>query len=235
MPSRRQYYLPVHKALMVLGLILAASVAGLGFYIFKAGFAQYQTRAFLDDWAEQGVPPNPKAWNIAVNAAEQSVALSPFVDNGEYLDNLGRVYEWRHFDLPYGDVEAKGSRESALDAYRRATQARPLWPYTYAQLAFVKLRLLQFDEEFEYAYVQAFELGPWRAGVQQQLAEISFIAWPSLNTHLKELAITSFQRLERIDPSAARSLVKRYSTSTMLSFICANNRRSEEVELKFCR
>lgn len=151
-----------------------------------------QAQMFLDDWGNRGELPSEKAWHVAAQAAERSTALS-VTAQGKYLDRLGRVYEWQHVTLPFGATAATESRQKALAAYRSSIETRPLWPYTWVQLAFVKLRLLEFDQEFDRALQQANQLGPTRVRVQAPLAEISFIAWPQMDEGQRQTAWQAFE------------------------------------------
>jgi len=186
-------------ALLALGLIVIA------FMTLASSIYASQSRMFLNDWGKKGELPSEKAWSVAAQAAERAVSLS-VTGQGEYLDRLGRVHEWRHVTLPFGAEAASESRQKALEAYRASVEVRPLWPYTWVQLAFIKLRLLQFDSEFHTALQRADELGPTRLRVQAPLAEISFIAWPQLDQHQRQAAWQAFEFTLRQDGRRAGRL-----------------------------
>jgi len=220
--------------LAISGLLLLVALY-IGVQLFRSGLAAYQARSFLDDWQANGVIPSERAWNVAFEAARSSVSQYPLLDNGEYLDNLGRVYEWQYFQSPFGDSLAEPSRRSALEAYRAAIGSRPLWPHTYGQLAYVKLRLLEFDGEFAQAYRQAFELGPWRPLVLEQLSEIALIAWPSLTSEQRKQGLETFRRTYEMDRQAARRLHELAESAGLLPQFClALPLRSTKPSKGFC-
>jgi len=187
-----------------LGLVALALIAVSATTLLASMHAS-QAQMFLDDWGKKGVLPSDQAWRVAAQAAERATALS-VTTQGEYLDRLGRVYEWQHVTLPFGAAAATESRQKALAAYRSSIEARPLWPYTWVQLAFVKLRLLEFDQEFDHALQQASQLGPTRVRVQAPLAEISFIAWPQLDDRQQAVAWDAFEFTLRQDSRRAARL-----------------------------
>lgn len=145
----------------------------LGGSLFSAGLADYQARTFQEDWQQKQTPPSIKAWRIAKEASETAVARHPLSENGEYLDRLGRINEWLHFDKPVGDAVAQLTRSKAESLYEQAIAARPAWPNTYSQLAYVKAMQGELDNRFYEVAETAYQLGPWRNPTLVQLAEIS--------------------------------------------------------------
>lgn len=89
-----------------------------------------------------------------------------------------------------------------------AVIARPDWPYTWVQLAYVKLRLGEFDAEFDTALARGFELGPWRLDANRWLAEIGLRAWSSLNDDQREQALESVRRTVAYSNAELRVLIK---------------------------
>ena len=189
-----------------IGLLLGAlALAVGGGRLLLAGIAAWQAESFVRDWNQSGEAPSPRAWDTARAAADRAIRLYPG-SNGDYLDRLGRIQEWRHFDLPFGHPDAESSRRAALAAYRQAVQARPDWPYSWTQLAYVKLRLGEFDSEFDEALERGFENGPWRLHVNRQLAEISLLGWPQLSPLQRQRGLESMRRATALSAGAGRQL-----------------------------
>ena len=160
-----------------LAFVLLFGVGGaliyLGGSLFSAGLADYQARTFQEDWQQKQTPPSIKAWRIAKEASERAVARHPLNANGEYLDRLGRINEWLHFDKPVGDAVAQLTRSKAESLYEQAIAARPAWPNTYSQLAYVKAIQGELDKRFYEVAEVAYQLGPWRKPTLVQLAEVA--------------------------------------------------------------
>ena len=72
--------------------------------------------------------------------------------------------------------EHAGAYRQALGHFRTALEARPAWPYAWANVARVKLRLGELDGEFDSAMRQAARLGPWERGVQLEVVRIALEA-----------------------------------------------------------
>ncbi|NRP59892.1 type IV pilus biogenesis/stability protein PilW [Marinobacterium sp. xm-d-564] len=164
---------PVKTIAFVLLFGVGGALIFFGGSLFSAGLADYQARTFQEDWQQKQTPPSIKAWRIAKEASETAVARHPFTANGEYLDRLGRINEWLHFDKPVGEAVAQLTRSKAENYYSQAIAARPVWPNTYSQLAYVKAMQGELDEWFYEVAEAAYILGPWRKPTLEQLAQVS--------------------------------------------------------------
>ena len=221
---------------LILLLVLLASLALLfcGSRLLLAGIASYQTQAFLDDWMRKGEEPNPRAWQIAHDAAQRAIALYPG-SNGEYLERLGRVLQWKQFRHPLGADTAEQSRREALQAFRAASEARPTWPNNWVALAYAKLYLLEFDNEFGRALQQAQALGPNRIEINRTLAEIGFIAWAQLNDEQRRATLESARRTVKHGPKETKNLLVIASQTGMSSELCDSLDAELKDTRKICR
>lgn len=211
----------VHKLLAGMVLVLVLPLFYLGFTSLMAGISGYQAQLFLDDWSRNGSDPSDKAWQFAVDAAERSLEWTPGA-GAVHADRLGRIYEWYRVSKPLGDAEAESARRLAVDAYRRSIEARPLWPFTHVQLAYAKLRLLEFDTEFHHHLAEARRLAPGRVRVHASLAEIGMIAWPQLSAEQQVETWQSLQLVLRYDPRRARPLYSLAEQAGLTDSLCTS-------------
>lgn len=216
--------------LLLLGGALALLLLIAGSRLLLAGIANYQAEAFLKEWEKKRAVPTEEAWQIAHDAAQRAIALYP-VDNSAYQHNLGLIHQWQHLRQPFGEPGAEPSRRAALEALRNAVAARPTWPEHWTALAYAKLYLLEFDEEFHHALAQARQLGPWRVVVNRQLAEIGFIAWPHLNADERSATLEAARRVARFGPQEAKNLLQVAAHTGMTQTLCD----SLDAELKQSR
>ena len=206
---------------LVLALLLSLALTYSGGRLLLAGVASYQVQAFLNAWSAKSQEPSPRAWQIARDAAQRAVDLYPG-RNGEYLERLGRIQQWQQFRQPFGAPQAEASRRAALEAFRAASQARPTWPYTWVALAFTKLYLLEFDDEFAHALQQAHSLGPTRIDINRTLAEIGLLAWPQLDDGQRSATLESAHRTVTYSPWEAQNLLAVANRTGMASQLCAS-------------
>lgn len=219
---------------LALALLLSVTLVYSGGGLLLAGLASYQAQAFLDDWGAKGQEPSPHAWQIAHDAAQRAVSLYPG-SNGEYLERLGRIQQWQQFRQPFGAPQANASRRAALETFRAASQARPTWPYNWAALAFAKLYLLEFDDEFAHALRQAQTLGPTRIEINRTLAEIGFLAWPRLDDGQRSATLESARRTVAHSPREAQNLLAVANRTGMDSQLCASLDAPLKDSRKICR
>lgn len=208
------------RVLSGLVLLLALPLTYLAFTTLMAGLSHQQAWLFLDDWGRSGEAPSERAWQLTVDAAENAVAWSP-ADNGEYADTLGRAYEWYGIDAPFGDASAEDARRMAVSAYRESITSRPLWPYTRVQLAYAKLRLLEFDDEFHQVLSEARRLGAGRVRIHAPLAEIGMIAWPQLNADERKATWQSLELVLRYHHRRANPLQALAKDAGLHDQLCA--------------
>lgn len=194
------------KLPFVLVAVLAVLLLITGIRLFLAGIASFQAEAFISAWAQTGKEPDERGWQIAHDAAQRAVNLYPAA-NGDYQDRLGRVYAWQQFQHAYGDAAAAESRHAALAAYRASVAARPNWPFTWERLAHTKLFLQEFDGEFDQAFAQAVQLGRTRIGVNREIADIGFSAWPQLSDAQRQATRESVRRSVAYSPKETVHMV----------------------------
>ncbi|SDR82528.1 hypothetical protein [Pseudomonas oryzae] len=207
------------RLLPLLAAVLSLPLIAAGACMLLAGIASYQAQAFLDDWTNKRSEPTAKAWQIAHDAAQRAVRLYPG-NNGEYLERLGRVWQWQQFRAPFGAAQAQASRRAALEAFRASTQARPEWPYAWAALAYAKLHLLELDNEFAHALQQANNLGPNRIEINRTLAEIGLLAWPSLDAGQRSATLAAADRVVQYSGNEARYLSEVAAHAGMSEALC---------------
>lgn len=179
------------RVIAVLMLSVAACLLLLGGAMTSAGVSKIRAEAFMSHWAKERLEPDTVAWEVARKAAAASVEYYP-VANGEYEDRLGRMYLWRHYKHPFGAKVAQGSRILAMNAFGRALDARTISPNTHARLASTHLYMLRMSDAFFRHIEIARAQGPWVVEVNREIAEVGFMAWPSLTMESKKNALDAF-------------------------------------------
>lgn len=159
---------------------------------FTTAMNHRQTQAFLKDWQQKQSPPSSEAWSYAFQSANAAIRNSPTQD-GRLHHELALVYRWKNFFDPFGTAEASESREKSLLHMRTATELLPTWPRGWMDLSWSKLYLLQLDSEFEQAIQKAHSLAPNNTVINQQLAQLGLIAWPSLSEQAKIITLRGLE------------------------------------------
>lgn len=85
--------------------------------------------------------------------------------------------------------EMHASHRDALRALRRAASLRPAWPYVWADIARVKLRLGEIDAEFNDAVENAARMGPWEREVQLGIAAVTMEAAERMSPQARRSAL----------------------------------------------
>ena len=181
-------------------------------------FSPQQRLAQLDARNET---PGPAEWTRARQDLQRALELDPH--NPAHFELLARWYERYTLRLAPASSLIPAYLEQAAAHLRRAAAARPASPYTWANLALVKLRLAQYDAEFQTAVANAWRLGPWEPEVQLALAQIAFRAWPQLGADAQDAARSAMRNaLRRYD----RELFQLARLHGALPVLCAVPRAS---------
>ncbi len=211
-------------ALLAIALLLLALIPlrwALG------DFAAYPARQSLEHWQTQGTVPDDAAIQAALTAADN--ALYWQANNGEYLDLKALLLYYRAISAlqteasaltpALAQTQADDYTRQALDTYRQSTQARPHWPYSWANLALMKARLNEFDAEYHTALEQAIAFGPWENAVNISIAEAGMLGWFSLSKAQQQAIIANIQRgIPRNSPQIKQSL----SAINKLALVCGH-------------
>lgn len=136
--------------------VLLIVVLGI-FSAFRFGAASldyYLVRNTLENWQIDARIQTKEEFTRAKEAINNANALHR--SNPLYMDLSGQINEWG----AVSGFDQLASLERAKIDYLMATKARPLWPVTWANLAMVKWRLQEFDDEMLHYLNNANKLGP---------------------------------------------------------------------------
>lgn len=183
-------------------------------------FSPRQRLAQLD---ARGELPAPGEWRRAQEQLQRALELDPH--NPAHAETLARWYERYTLRLPRSSALASAYLEQSAAHLRTALASRPGSPYTWANLALVKLRLAQFDAEFQAAFENAWRLGPWEPEVQFTLAQIAFRAWDKLGPGAREAARGALANAARHYSGELFELARRYGGIPLLSEAGRKSRR----------
>jgi len=207
---------------ILIALVLAAIIATRGGI---ADVFAYSPRQHLEQWQKTDKIPSEE--KLATQLANIRSAIEWQPNRAEYRDieALLLYYQALHH---YQAGSSSGYRESTLKAiagYRNATQERPNWPYSWANLALMKASVEQFDHEFEAALIKAIKLGPWENSVNISVAEAGLLGWAALAPATQNAVIENIERgLKRNTPV----LKKRLKTINKLGMACIYLKASNE-------
>jgi hypothetical protein len=215
-------------------LIVAAGCLGLALPMVVAGISSIHAERALVHWEAEDSPPSQAFWALTLSRAERSVAWYP-VANGEYLDRLGRVRAW---GVSVSEAEQLDGQpqmmEGALEAFRRSTEARPAWPWTWLRLAYGKGALDRFDEEFELALHRASATGAGRLDVNRSLAQLGFSHWDQLTRTQRTLALQAARRAASHSPAEAGRVYAQATAAGLQQPFCWSLGKSIQSQQQIC-
>ena len=141
----------------------------------------------LERWRSDKITLNDDDWDKL--RADLSYALKHDPDNPDIHEYLALAIEGRFADIAPENNQAMSSRREAYAHYKKSISIRPTSPFAWVNLALVKFRLGETDDEFYYALHKADELGPWEPGVQRVIVDIRLYYWNSLSPDEKKFVL----------------------------------------------
>lgn len=136
----------------------------------------------LKYWYKLGKVASPASMDSALSAIERARALHP--DNPYQLTLHARLLEWRAFS---GGSSATEDYQTALSLHQQAAALRPLWPDSWAEMAQLKIRLFEFDQDLDNYLERAASLGPYTPAVHIAIVQAGLPRLPALHDERREM------------------------------------------------
>ena len=141
----------------------------------------------LERWRADKITLNDDDWDKL--RADLSYALKHDSENPDIHEYLALAIEGRFAYIAPKNSEAMTSRREAYAHYKKSISIRPSWPYAWVNLALVKYRLGETDNEFYHALHKADELGAWEPGVQRVIVDVGLHYWNSSSRDEREFVL----------------------------------------------
>lgn len=154
----------------------------------------YSPRQYLAHWQKKAQQPSPAQVDQALSGVDNAIRWNP--RNAEFWNMQGLLNYYQAFNH-YQQGDPSGYRQftqQALADYQQATQLRPHWPHSWANLALMKAQLRQFDSEFQHALNQATTFGPWERDVNISVSEAGMRGWLQLDESTRTAVINNIER-----------------------------------------
>lgn len=217
---RKSYFisLGVCKRFLFSALLLTV-LLWLSWHALALGLANLQvlrvenTLKRFDRNAQAG---NAAEFRLAFEAIDRAMALHS--NNPYQLTLKARLLEWRGLSEWQSPMAPDADYRAAIKLHKKAAMLRPLWPDSWAEMANLKLRLNEVDDELDRFLAHADRLGPYMQRVHiavvqagmEKLRRNPFAKVPLLQKHiLRGLSNTSSRE-------AIIKLVNAYNQQVMI-------------------
>ena len=183
----------------------------------------------LRSWSLGKIELENKDWEKLHSSLSRALELDPY--NPKIHENLALALEGRFANASIKNTEVETNRKLALEHYRQSTRLRPVWPYAWSDLALVKYRLGQIDDELFTALHNAERLGRWEPGIQRVVIDLGFILWRRLSDADRKFILETVSRSLQKQPSKTLHIVKKHGH---LDIICYLHREKPKVS-DYCK
>lgn len=165
----------------------------------------------------------PDAAKLDAMLAEMTKAHDLDPSNPNLLEDLGRFHAFRvERGNPY-DQEVRAVRQQALERFRQVLQLRPTSGHAWVNVALMKFRLGEVDQEYSAALEQALRRGPWEPQLQLLAIELGVATWQVLTAPMQQTLERNIRaqggwRLANQKP-ALMALFKRYKRPDLVCLL----------------
>ncbi|TLS78386.1 hypothetical protein FE236_01150 [Mariprofundus erugo] len=156
----------------------------------------YEHRVYMSfqSWYASHQMPADAEWRAQEDLIMRAIALQK--RNASIKNTAGRLYEYRAYQFsPQSTASRMQYAEKAAAMYRLATHDSPMLVYPWMNLALIKMKLGQWDQEFFHAYQQAVMLGPWESAVMPVLVEIGLLVYQNMDAASQQFIAAYIDRV----------------------------------------
>ena len=179
------------KDRILVAVLLLVSITALPYtlILFWADFHVTPVAKEMHYYAKRtGSIPTIEEYQRFKNTLDASLEIT--ADNPQYKELKARLLL---LALPHA-VNKNKHLNDMLELHRQASFERPFWGVSSANLVFIKSKLLQYDDEYSGALLNAIKRAPWEPYVIQKVVASGITLWPYLSNKEKNLIAETAKR-----------------------------------------
>lgn len=209
-------------------MIMLAVLPFVIYWAAQRGLAEVvaqEPRYAVNLWRSGKLQPDAAKFDAMLAEMTKARDLDP--SNPNLLEDLGRFHAVRvERGKPY-DPEVRAVRQQALQRFRQVLELRPTSGHAWINVALMKFRLGELDQEYSAALEQALRRSPWEPHLQLLAIELGVASWQVLSVPMqltleRNIRAQGGWRLVNQKP-ALQALFKRYKRSDL---VCLLDERS---------
>jgi len=167
-----------------------------------------------------GVPgQRPEPVRLNLEQAEHLILQAGEWDSGnpDILRANARLLDRKATDRYFWQSIEVGALRKSLSLFRKAAGSRPSSPWLWSDIALMKAKLGEYDNEMQQAIILAAKLGPWQPLVQFRLAETGLAVWPRLSLATRMVVMENIRRGLR---RKSRYLLAKADNHNKMALLC---------------
>jgi hypothetical protein len=176
-----------------------------------------EPRYEIERWRTGKLTPDSLKLNAIQAELHKARDLDPL--NPNILEDLGRFYAARVERGQSHEPVVRETRQQSLAYFRQALELRPTSGHAWVNVALMKFRLGEIDQEFSQSLAQALHRSPWEPQVQLLAIELGLGSWQALSDPTRQRLRQAIRsqgdwKLVNQKPQLL-SLLKRYQRSDL--------------------
>jgi tetratricopeptide (TPR) repeat protein len=175
----------IQKALLIVLILLLLLLVGKAISMLGANLNFYQASKLQEHWLKTGKLANKQQYTNALEAIESANSKHP--NNPEYIVTQGLILEWAGISDLFTEQEQQQNLLLAKQYYLKATELRPTWSVTWANLAILKWRLNEIDQALIDYLMQAEKFGKNTVDVQKSWVEVGLFLYQNKSKYTPQI------------------------------------------------
>lgn len=173
-------------------ILIAFTLSVCGFFAFSWGLANlyfYKADYYLASWYEEGKVESKADWEDALGAINKAIENHP--NHPHYHNIAAKILEW---GATHNYEERTVLLNQALTNMKNSLSLRPGWSDSWINIAMIKWRLGEIDDEFWQAIKLAIKHGPYMPDINIGASTIYLAFWSQLDLETRKVAIEQIER-----------------------------------------
>ena len=172
----------------------------------------------LDHWNRTNTSPDLDILDRHLEFISQARKLSP--NSARYMELEAQLRLKRLFDIPFIDFVQE--LNIMLDLHSSALEHRPNWPFSWANMVYVKGILREYDTGYEQALNGFMKYGAYEAAGLLRVISISARSgsWQNISEDAREQIYLATANLAELNRNMSRSVRRHLQDQQLLTQFC---------------
>ena len=220
------------KARWVLLLVISAVLlwdSAASIHRGIADFVYYPVKIQFRAWDKGKLPEAEKEYLLMHQQVDHALEWDP--TNPLLLEARGRITDSRSQVMSVESSSDENMR-SALDDFSRSTRLMPSSPWAWRNIALMKARLGEYDQELEQYLLQAHTLAPESIKMHYTMVEIGLAGWGAFSSSMRQQVVASIHEL--LQYSNSHKVLIEFAERFRKKKILCSNIDSEKALQQYC-
>ncbi len=202
----------------LIGIVVLLGSTYLSFRWMVGDFYGDRVAHTIARWQSAEAPPSAKSIETHLEFANRSLEWAPA--NPRYKELKALVFLFQAQSMAREDPELLILIEEMIQLHRAAAIDRPRWAISWANLAWTKSFIREYDQEFHAAIRNAVTFGPYEVFALDRVVRSAVPIWENLEAEEKAPVTEAIANGVLMSPGFARNVRSVLEDNNLLQKVC---------------